>query len=133
MRERRAALLNRITSEIIDAAMKVHTALGPGLLESAYKACLAYELRKRGVAFRMEVPLNIRYDGIEVEVAYRLDMLVERSVVVEVKAITQLHPIHQAQLLSYLKLGGHDVGLLINFQTRHLRHGITRMVNGIDE
>jgi GxxExxY protein len=121
--------LNRITGDIVDAAMKVHTALGPGLLESAYKTCLAYELRKRELNLRMEVPLTLTYDGVEIDAAYRLDMVIERLVVVEIKAATQLHPVHQAQLLSYLKLGGFPAGLLINFHARHLRDGITRMVN----
>lgn len=109
--------------------MRVHSALGPGLLESAYRLCLAHELRKRGFAVQLEVPLPITYDGVQIDAGYRIDILVDGAVLVEVKAVMKLHPIHEAQLLSYLKLGGYRVGLLINFHVRQLRNGITRMVN----
>jgi GxxExxY protein len=121
--------INEISGEIVDAAMRVHSALGPGLLESAYKACLAHELRKRGLRVRTEVPVPLVYDGVELDLAYRMDMLVEESVIVETKAITKLKPIDEAQLLSQLKLSGHRVGLLINFHVARLKYGITRMVN----
>lgn len=109
--------------------MKVHSKLGPGLLESAYRACLAHELRKSGLSVVCELPLPIVYDGVEIDVGYRLDMLVESTVVAELKAITRVLQVHRAQLLSHLRLGGHPVGLLINFHVVRLKHGITRIVN----
>ena len=109
--------------------MKVHTALGPGLLESAYQTCLAYELRQRGVRVVVESPVAIIYERVKLPIAYRIDLLVDDHVVVELKTVTKLMPIHEAQLLSYLKLSGHPVGLLINFNVVHLRQGIKRMVN----
>jgi len=119
------------TGQVVDGAIRVHSALGPGLLESAYEACLAHELRKRGLGVRTQVPLPIVYDGVRIDLGYRIDLLVDDAVVVELKAITRLHPIHEAQLLSYLKLSGHRVGLLINFHSLHLRDGIRRMVNNL--
>ena len=123
--------INAISAEIVDAAMKVHSALGPGLLESAYLACLAHELRSRGLAVRLQVPLPILYEGVRIHVGYRVDMLVENVVIVELKVARNLHPIHEAQLLSYLKLAERKLGLLINFHVVHLRDGIKRMVNKI--
>ena len=123
--------INAISAEIVDAAMKVHSALGPGLLESAYLACLAHELRSRGLAVRLQVPLPILYEGVRIPVGYRVDMLVENVVIVELKVARNLHPIHEAQLLSYLKLAERKLGLLINFHVVHLRDGIKRMVNKI--
>ena len=120
---------NQVSGTVVDAAMKVHTALGPGLLEHVYRVCLAHELRKRGLHVQEEVPLPVVYDGIKVDLAYRMDLLVEDTVVVELKAVETLIPLHKAQLLSYLKLSGKQVGLIINFNTIHLRNGITRMVN----
>ncbi|HKG92292.1 MAG TPA: GxxExxY protein [Gemmatimonadaceae bacterium] len=119
------------TGQVVDGAIRVHSALGPGLLESAYEACLAHELRKRGLGVRTQVPLPIVYDGVRIDLGYRIDLLVDDAVVVELKAVTRLHPIHEAQLLSYLKLSGHRVGLLINFHSLHLRDGIRRMVNNL--
>ena len=124
--------VNEITGGVVDAAMKVHTRLGPGLLESAYQACLAHELRKRGFEVVVQVPLPVVYDGERVEVGYRIDLMVENRVVVEVKSVEAIHPIHQAQLLSYMRLSGVGVGLLINFNVLHLRDGIRRMVDGKD-
>ena len=123
--------INAISAEIVDAAMKVHSALGPGLLESAYLACLAHELRSRGLAVRLQVPLPILYEAVRIRVGYRVDMLVENVVIVELKVVRKLHPIHEAQLLSYLKLAERKLGLLINFHVVHLRDGIKRMVNKI--
>ena len=117
--------------QVLDSAMKVHTALGPGLLESAYEVCLDYELSKRGINVSKQVPMAVRYDGVQLELGYRLDLLVDGKVVVEVKAVERLLPLHHAQLLSYLKLGGYKIGLLLNFHTLHLRDGIKRIVNGI--
>jgi GxxExxY protein len=119
---------NEISGAIVDAAMKVHSALGPGLLESAYAACLKHELIKRGLTVASEVPVPVVYDGIKLEAGYRLDLVVEDTVVVELKAIEALAPIHQAQIISYLKLTGKPIGLLINFHSRHLKDGIKRFV-----
>jgi len=122
--------LNWITGQIVDSAMRVHSFLGPGLLESAYRTCLAIELRKRGFHVATEVPVSLVYEGVEVECAYRIDVLVNGCVVVESKAIRQLLENHEAQLLSHLKLAGHRVGLLINFHETRLKDGIKRMING---
>ena len=123
--------INEVSGGIVDAAMKVHSALGPGLLESAYKACLLHELRKRRFNAIAECGLPVLYDGLKMEVGYRADLIVEDSVIVEVKAVAALAPIHQAQLLCYLRLSGRKVGLLINFNVVHLKDGIKRMVNGL--
>ena len=109
--------------------MRVHTKLGPGLLESAYEACLAYELRKTGLLCLTQVGLPIVYDEVTLDVGYRIDMLVEDAVVVELKAVERVLPIHEAQLISYLKLSDKRIGLLINFHVNHLRDGIMRRVN----
>ena len=119
---------NEISGTVVDAAMKVHSAIGPGLLESAYAVCLTHELVKRGLRVNCEVPLPVIYDGVRLEAGYRLDMLVEDTFIVELKAVEALAPIHQAQLLSYLKLSGKPIGLLINFHTLHLKDGIKRFV-----
>jgi len=121
--------LNEISGQIVDAAMKVHSALGPGLLESAYEACLLYELRKRGLKTENQVELPVVYDNVRIDVGYRLDLLVEDAVIVELKSVSEIAPIHKAQLLSYLKLSGKKLGLLINFNVIHLKEGIVRMVN----
>ena len=118
-----------VSGHVADAAMKLHTALGPGLLESAYKTCLVHELLGRRLRVVSELTLPVTYDGVQIDAGYRVDLLVENTVVVEVKSVAKVLPVHEAQLLSYLKLGGYRVGLLINFQVRHLRYGITRMVN----
>jgi len=117
-----------ISGEIIGAAMKVHSALGPGLLESAYEACLVHELKKRDVKVISQVALPVNYDGVTIELGYRLDLLVENKVIVELKAVEKVSPVHQAQLLSYMKLSGKKLGLLINFNVMHLRDGIKRVV-----
>jgi len=120
---------NSVTGQIVDSAMKVHTALGCGLLESVYEACLAHELVKRGLSVRKQIAMPVRYDGIELDAGYRLDLLVADRVVVEVKAVERMLPLYAAQLLTYLKLGGYKVGLLLNFNTVHLQNGIKRIVN----
>ena len=112
--------------------MKVHSVLGPGLLESAYQACLAHELRTRGLNVATQVGLPVIYEGQKLEVGYRIDLVVESRVVIEVKSVEAIHPIHEAQLLSYMRLSGMGVGLLINFNVLHLRDGIKRMVDGRD-
>ena len=121
--------VNQITGAVITAAMKVHSALGPGLLESAYEVCLLHELKKSGLRAEAQAGLPVQYDGIKIDVGYRLDLLVEDVVIVELKAVDQINAIHQAQLLSYLKLSGRRAGLLINFNVRHLKDGIKRLVN----
>ena len=121
---------NKIIGEIVDASMKVHTALGPGLLESAYEACLLHELHKRGMNVKNQTALPVHYDGVKIDAGYRLDIIVENTVIVELKAVESILPIHEAQLLSYLKLSGKRFGLLINFNVVHLKDGIKRMVNG---
>ena len=121
--------VNDVSGAIVNAAMKVHSSLGPGLLESAYEACLLHELRQLGLSVATQVSLPIAYDGVKIDVGYRVDLLVEDAVIVELNAVETLLPIHQAQLLSYLKLSGKRVGLLINFNVLHLKNGIKRLVN----
>ncbi len=123
--------LNVISGQIVDAAMKVHSALGPGLLESAYEACLVYELHKRGLKADQQVEFPVIYGDVRINVGYRIDILVENEVIVELKSVTEISPLHKAQLISYLKLNDKKIGLLINFNTVHLKDGIVRMVNGL--
>jgi GxxExxY protein len=123
--------LDRITEQIIGAAIQVHRALGPGLLESAYKACLAHELGKKGLAVEQEKPVPLVYEAVKLECGYRMDLLVERCVVVEVKSIDALAPIHDAQTLSYLRLSGCKLALLINFNVTVLKDGVRRFINGM--
>lgn len=115
-----------ITEAIIGGAMAVHRALGPGLLESAYEACLVHELVERGLGFERQKSMPVHYRGVEVECGYRLDLLVEQAVIVEVKAIAQVLPVHEAQILTYLRLSGIEVGLLLNFNVPILKEGIRR-------
>jgi len=121
--------LNDITKAIIGAAITVHKELGPGLLESAYEACLAYELNETGLKIERQKSLPVRYRGILLESGYRIDLLVEGQVVVEIKAVEKLQLIHEAQLLSYLRLSKCSVGLLMNFNVAALKNGIRRLVN----
>ena len=120
--------LNQITHEILDSAYKVHTALGPGLLESAYRTCLAYELRKKGLKVEEEKPLPIVYEEVKLECGYRMDLLVEDEVVVELKTVDSFTDVHFAQILTYLRFGEKKVGLLINFNVKSLKNGIKRFV-----
>ena len=122
--------LNTITGIIVQSAIRVHSVLGPGLLESAYRACLRHELIRRGLKVESEVSVPIEFDGLILDVGYRIDLLVEDTVVVETKAIRELTPVHEAQLLSHLKLGRKPAGLLINFHVYRLTDGIKRMLNG---
>jgi GxxExxY protein len=124
---------NEATEQIIASAIEVHRALGPGLLESAYEACLVYELTQRGLYFQRQSPLPVVYKDVVIDCGYRLDLLVDRQIVVELKAIDRIAPIHEAQLLSYLKLSGCQIGLLINFNVRLLKEGIRRRVLGRQE
>lgn len=119
---------DEITEAIIGAAIEVHRELGPGMLESVYEACLAYELARRGRRAVRQVRLPIKYKGIELDEGYRLDILVDDEVIVEVKAAQALTPIHQAQLLSYLRLSSKRVGLLLNFHETSLKRGLRRLV-----
>lgn len=125
--------INKVSGAIVDASIKIHSALGPGLLESAYEACLAHELRLRGFHVASQVPLPIRYDGIVVDAGYRVDLLVEELVLVELKSVEALLPVHQAQVMTYLRLSGLTLGLLINFNTVLLKHGIKRFANKLKE
>lgn len=121
--------IEAVATQVVDAAIKVHRALGPGLLESAYQHCLAYELWKRGLQVACEVLLPVRYDGLEINAGYRIDMLIEDVLIVENKAVSQVLPIHQAQLLTYLKLRDCRLGFLLNWNVVLMKNGVTRMVN----
>lgn len=121
--------INKITEAIIGAAIEVHRALGPGLLESAYEACLVFELTERGFQVEQQKSLPVLYKGVRVDAGYRLDLLVNDTVIVEIKAIDKLAPIHSAQLMSYLKLSEKKIGLLINFNVKLLKDGLKRIAN----
>jgi len=121
-------LHERLTEQIVGAAIEVHRHLGPGLLESAYRVCLVHELRLRGMTTSTEVPLALEYKGIHLHVGYRLDVIVDDAVVVELKTVERFKPVHESQLLSYLRLSGRRVGLLINFHVPTLKDGIKRLV-----
>lgn len=123
--------INLRTGAIIAAALNVHSFLGPGLLESAYKACLAHELRKRGFDVTVEFPIPLIFDGLRMDVVYKADLLIDSEIIVEAKCVEHLAPIHDAQILSYLKLSGLKVGLLVNFHELHLKDGIKRRVNNL--
>ena len=120
--------LNSITGQVIGAAIDVHRTLGPGLLESAYEACLAYELTQNGLHVERQKSLPVVYKEVNLDAGYRLDLLVERRIIVELKAVDSLTPLHKAQLLSYLKLSGLNLGLLINFNVQVLKNGIQRVI-----
>ncbi len=122
--------LNEISRQVIGAAIEVHRELGPGLLETAYEACLAYELSQRGLAVERQKQLPIAYKSVQLDTVYRLDLLVERQVIVELKAVEQLSPVHRTQLLTYLKLSGVELGLLINFNVKVLKDGVSRVIYG---
>jgi GxxExxY protein len=125
--------LNKLTEAIIGAAIAVHRELGPGLLESAYEACLEFELKDRGHQVERQKELPVVYRGLKVDCGYRLDLLVENAVILELKAMESLLPIHEAQLISYLKLSCKKVGLLINFNVTQLTKGIRRRVNDLSK
>jgi GxxExxY protein len=122
--------VNQVSGIVVNAAMRVHSVLGPGLLESAYQVCLEQELRKRGLRVEAQLGLPVVYEGEKLDLGYRIDLLVENLVIVEIKCVEAIHPVHEAQLLSYLRLSGKSVGLLINFYVARLRDGIKRMVDG---
>jgi GxxExxY protein len=123
--------VERLATAVVDALYTVHRGLGPGLLESAYQACLAHELRRRGMAVRCEVWLPVRYDGFAIDAGFRLDMLVEELIVLENKAVQALAPLHEAQLLTYLKLSGLRLGFLVTWNVPRIKDGIRRMVNNL--
>jgi GxxExxY protein len=125
--------VNQITEAVIGAAMEVHRTLGPGLLESTYEICLCRELSLRGIRFERQVPISVEYKGVKLDCGYRADLVVEGAILVELKSIDALLPIHEAQLLSYLKLGAWHVGLIINFNVQLLKHGIRRRVLDFQE
>lgn len=120
---------NEITGAIVDAAIKVHRVLGPGLLESTYEVCLVRELSNRNIKVRRQVSLPVIYEGELIEAGYRIDLLVEEEVIVELKSVEKILPIHEAQLLSYLKLSNKKIGLLLNFNMQYLKNGIKRLAN----
>ena len=118
-----------LTGRVVACAIKVHSALGAGLLEGVYEVCLAHELSKSGLAVQRQLPLPVSYDGVRLDAGYRIDLLVENTVIVEVKSVDKLMPLHTAQLLTYLRLARLKTGLLINFNVTHLREGIKRVSN----
>ncbi len=123
--------LEKLGKTILDCSFKVHTALGAGMLESAYEACLMYELHKLGLEVLSQKKLPIVYDGMKLEAGYRIDLFVEDEIIVEIKAVERILPVHLAQLLSYLKLSKKSLGFLLNFNVPHLRDGIKRVVNNL--
>ena len=120
--------LNDLSDRIIGLAIQVHRSLGPGLLETVYRQCLAHELSRHGIAFRMEQPIPVAYNEVKIDCAFRADLIVEDRVIVELKSVDRILPVHQAQLLTYLRLSGLRLGLLINFNTKVLKSGIRRFV-----
>ncbi|MFI5164084.1 MAG: GxxExxY protein [Bacteroidia bacterium] len=122
---------NEISNRMIGLAMELHTALGPGLLESAYKECMYYKIGKVGMLVEKEKPMPLIFEEIKLECGYRIDLLVENKIVIELKSVEALNDVHLAQTLTYMKLGNYKLGLLINFNVAHLRNGIKRVINGI--
>ena len=125
--------INSLTGQIIGAAIEVHKALGPGLLESAYEECLCHEFGLRKFEYDRQKPLSVEYKGVKLDCGYRLDLVVEKAVILELKSCEKIEPIHKAQLLTYLKLSGLKVGLLLNFNVPVMRDGIVRIVNELEE
>lgn len=124
---------NEIAKQIVDAAYKAHTELGPGLLESVYETVLAYELKKRGLAVERQKPVPVKYDSITFDEGFRADLIVEKKIIIELKSVEAIAPVHKKQLLTYLKLTGTKLGLLINFNEALIKNGITRVVNGLND
>jgi GxxExxY protein len=125
--------LENTAAEVVDAALEVHRHLGPGLLEGAYEMALCHELTLRNIRFERQKPMNVVYKNVILDCGYRIDLIVEDELLLELKSCDQLSPIHEAQLLNYLKLGDRKLGLLINFNVRLLKHGLKRMANGLEE
>lgn len=124
---------NEIAAQIVDAAYRIHVSLGPGLLESVYQHVLAAELGERGLRVELQRPIPIRYRALEFEIGFRADVIVENSVIVEIKSVEAIHPVHKKQLLTYLRLADKRLGLLINFNVELIKDGISRVVNGLTE
>jgi GxxExxY protein len=122
-----------LSYSVVGAAINVHKELGPGLLEKVYQECLFYELSNLGLCVEKEIEIPLSYKGVKLECGFRMDMLVENKLVIETKTVAEIHDIHLAQLLSYLKQGDYKLGLLINFNSVHLKNGIRRVVNGLEE
>ena len=120
-----------IARDVIDVAMQVHSALGPGLLEGAYEACMEYELKQRGLQVKRQVPMPLKYREVVLDIGYRVDLLVGDAVIVELKAVERILPIHAAQVLGYLRLSNRKLGYVLNFNSVHMRDGIKRVVNGL--
>ena len=125
--------INQLSNKVIGAAIEVHKALGPGLLESAYEECLRHELNLRGLSFKRQKSLSVIYKGLKLNCGYRLDIVVENAIILEMKSCEKIEPIHKAQLLTYLKLTGLQLGLILNFNVTALRYGIVRIVNEFEE
>ena len=119
---------DELSNQVIGCALEVHRNLGPGLLESTYEQCLAYEMKAAGIAFKLQHALPVEYKNIKLDCGYRIDMLVDNSIIIELKSVDKILPIHQAQLLTYMKLADISIGLLINFNVKYLKDGIKRMV-----
>jgi len=119
---------DELSNKVIGCALEVHRNLGPGLLESTYEQCLAYEMKAGGMAFKLQLALPVEYKNIKLDCGYRIDVLVDNSIIIELKSVDKILPIHQAQLLTYMKLAGISIGLLINFNVKYLKDGIKRMV-----
>jgi GxxExxY protein len=128
-RDTEAQRINQLTEKVIGAAIDVHRVLGPGLLESAYEECMCYELAQAGIRFERQVPLPVVYKTVKLDCGYRMDVVVEDMLILEIKAVERVIPVHEAQLLSYLKLANKPVGLLLNFHVSVLKNGITRLRN----
>lgn len=124
--------IEAIASKIVNSSVKVHKALGPGLLESVYQKCLAYELENEGLEVKCEIPLPVKYNDIKIDTGFRADMIVNNSVIVENKTVDQIHPIHEAQLLTYLKVADIQLGFLLNWNVTLMKNGIRRMVNNLN-
>ncbi|MCC6589781.1 MAG: GxxExxY protein [Bryobacterales bacterium] len=124
---------NAIAKEIVDAAFRIHTALGPGLLESVYDVVLAYELTRRGLRTVRQHPIPVIYESVRLDPGFRADLIVEAKVIVEIKSVEAIAPVHKKQLLTYLRLADKRLGLLINFHVPLIKHGITRVVNGLED
>ena len=125
--------INKLSSMIIGAAIEVHRTLGPGLLESTYEKCMSHELTLRGLSFESQKPLSVNYKGIKLNCGYRLDVVVENTIIIELKSCEKIESIHKAQLLTYLKLSGINLGLLLNFNVVMMKDGIVRIVNNLVE
>jgi GxxExxY protein len=125
--------IEEVGRQIVDSAFRVHMALGPGLLESVYQTCMVHELNKRGFQVKKEVPIPVFYDHVRIDAGYRIDILVEELIVVENKCVEQLLPIHEAQMITYLKLGDYQLGYLINWNVRRIKDGIRRFANQLSE